>query len=254
VLTARGDILELGLQTSNLGKLRLIRQVAFSKDSFGSRGADLVAALVNDEEQIFVSALAGDNGLIRRYDLDGQQLEVYRVPFLGAGFDIDVNGHRLFVANSLTNEIASIDLISGRAAIFTKVEGGHNLGPLVVSLGKGSLFVADQRTGVVIEVAMRDGQTKGSVTSVEIPVALAFDEQYQTLFVANAQNGEIVRASIGARNRILKPIETNLRTVTGVAPGPLGSVFVADADTLAVYNISVDGKLLHKWSIGGMLD
>lgn len=244
VLGSSGSVTEIGLMPKYKGRLRTILPPR-NRIMYGSESSDIVAAELSGQECLFISGLLDGRAQITQIDLDGHLQRVYSLPFPGAGFDIDVNEHLIYIASGYGGEIWRFNIATEEKLHPLSVLGAKSLGPLVISLGQRSVYVADQGSGTVFQLSIADGELRSSYELGGQPTALAFDEQIQRLYVADAESGKIFRVT--AKSGRVSTVVTMLHNVTGVAPGPLGSVFVSDADSNAVYQFSDDGKLMEKF-------
>jgi DNA-binding beta-propeller fold protein YncE len=245
VLSANGALTEISLEPRSHGRLRPITS---GKNLFGMQVSDVVAALVFNEEQVFVSGESGGHARIYDYDLSGNLKKTYDLPTIGTGFDIDTETHLIYVASSLSNEIFRINMTTGIADTFTRIKGAESLGPVVINTERKSLYVADQKNGVLYEANLATGSYSTIATRLGEPTGLAFDAQFQILYIAEAERGRVFRVDTKTKNNQVTTIETHLSTLTGVAPGPVGNFFVSDRDTNTVYYLNPKGIVIEKFS------
>ena len=115
--------------------------------------------------------------------------------------DILVDGTHAYIANSMSDSISDIDLLSKKVArtIHLSWQGNKILGAMPVALEKrnGTLYVCDGGDNAVAEVELASGKVKGYRPAGYYPISIQLDGKIA--WVLNSKgNGSVARLGHGA--------------------------------------------------------
>lgn len=208
---------------------RLIRTFPIARNI---RPADLTSAKIFDAETLFVSGFYGRQSVVLQYSPEGKLLNRFDVPDLAAGIDVDPENDVLYVASPIARTVYVIALVdtnrTARPRRLSYLGGAQTLGPLIYDEPRKRLLVADTQAGRIYSVDCKTGLYKMLTSGLFLPTALAFDNTFSTLYVADAGDGKVQVLSF-SQVQPPKAYKTSLRDLTSVARAPdAETVFIGD--------------------------
>jgi outer membrane protein assembly factor BamB len=206
---------------------RIIRTFPIARNI---RPADLTSAKIFDAETLFVSGFYGRQSVVLQYSPEGKLLNRFNVPDLATGIDVDPKNDLLYVASPISRTVYGIALAdtnrTPRRLAYLGV--AQTLGPLIYDEPRKRLLVADTQAGRLYAVDPKTGSYKMLTSGLYLPTALAFDNTFSTLYVADAGDGKVQVLSF-SQVQPPKAYKTSLRDLTSVARAPdAETVFIGD--------------------------
>jgi DNA-binding beta-propeller fold protein YncE len=206
---------------------------------------DLAAVRVGSEDRIYVLLGQETIGMLACYT--NRQFERSWISkTLLTGIAPDPAGHRLFLSGALKNEIYAFDWNDPGASptkLLTSLRESQILGPLAFDPGGHTLYVGDERAGVVLGM---DVQTREILRTFKIggqPSGLALDPSGQTLVIVDSVGRKVWRTDVKTGRLLTVSNSREFRQPSSVAIDSTGGVWVGDQEAKAIFRLSSNGNV-----------
>lgn len=210
--------------------------------------ADMSYLLAGGQESLVIAGTQNDRGIVARYALDGQQLQVWKFPNICSGIDVGSASHTAYVATSDSNEIYRVDLQGTQSAFVARISTAMKLGPLAFDEAGQRVFVADVAAGAIYQYSLARKSVKVLVTGLSTPNALSYYPDTRLLYVADPGRRAIFTADTRAGKPVARELVSSpLKSPYGMALLSGNRLAVADYGAQSVYVFSGKGALLFRY-------
>jgi DNA-binding beta-propeller fold protein YncE len=205
-------------------------------------------AISPDGRRVYLAGAGGNNVLVYRLEND-RFIAEEPIPLRGAGepatpdatpsgLAVSADGESLWVARILLNDVAKIDLASGRVTATVPV-GIHPYRP-ALSPDRKLLAVANWGAASVSLVDVARSAVLSTVKTADHPTDLVFSADGRTLFVAESNRNLVAAVDVASRH-VVRQISVALGPD---GPGTPSADALPDGSTPNALALSPDGRTL----------
>lgn len=247
-----GDLFALtqgsGVYRFHLNGLTLTPSGSFSLPSTQTP-SDIVSAIANREQTIFIAAQSSSGGSIFQYSLDGRLLSTWTAQHTLSGLDFDYSTNTLYVAQYDSPEILCTPLSnrSGNLQACGTIIGARQLGPVIVDASRQQLLVGDLQNGEVFTFSLKTHKSHLLTGGLGSPQGLLLSSDHNQLFIADAVRRKIYRLDISkpTASPVVFSAEPAFREPVGLALLTSGNIVVADDRANALFLLLPTGQSMN---------
>ena len=214
---------------------------------------DMVAAELDGHDYAFVSARQGSQSIVQQFSIpDGKIVRSWSLLVRCAGLGLDSEFRRVYISCIQPNRVYRIDLTTNKIMLVEDIQdAGYGqsavLGPVLVDEERQKLYVADMFNGVLYELDITRRFYRRILENLGQPSALAFNSDKRVIYIADG-NGRILSFRPGVnQQRSIVSKQREFRTPTGVTVAADRTLWVADADAHALFQLSDEGSITRRW-------
>ena len=179
------------------------------------------------------AGMYGGYGEITELDPTGHWVRKWDLPVECGGLDIDPVTHVIYFANSRAPEFFSLRVDDGESQPRSEgfIKGAQVLGPLVVDSTNRTIYTADPISGSIFSYQLDSHESRILSDSLGAPQALSLSSDGSHLYVADATKHTVWTLLVSQQQGKAVAFSTQyLNQPTGLAPGAIGHLWVADSE------------------------
>jgi hypothetical protein len=247
-LDGAGAVLRL-----KVGQQGAVPGSSFKLPAFASP-SDLVSAKLFGQDVLLVTTNNQKSGFLSQYSLEGALQNTWALHKLVVGVDVDYNSHIVYLAAYDTPEIYKITLQPGSSQtkqansppeFVGSVLGAAHLGPLIVDLSRGCLYLGDLDAGQIFQFDLKTHNSRVIASNLSSPHALLLSADSTLLYIADSSRRRIYVLDLRRPKAVPRIFSEapQFRSPSGLAKLEGGQVVVADPQAGMIFILSPTGTV-----------
>jgi DNA-binding beta-propeller fold protein YncE len=206
-----------------------------------AKGIDLT--FVRDDTQGTVVVTQWDDklhlGFVYRYSPEGKVIQKWStLRHIPTGLVYDPTSHLVYFATADSNELYAADLQGGSHQL-CEIRGAVQIGPITLDVERHLIYAAD-REGALFVVDLHSKKVTRLSLSFGLASALRLDGKNQKLYVADNVQRKIYVVDLSTQNNRVIVDSAQIKSPSGLAPGPENALLFTDRESGGVYLAKVD--------------
>jgi hypothetical protein len=204
---------------------------------------DLTTTRAENRDSVIVTSWLNAQaiGWIHMISPEGKVLHSWVTRKLVSGLATDERNHIIYFSayfsSAESNELYRIKLPGGQPEFVCTIRGVKRAGAIAVDSRTNTVYVSDPVGGGLIQIDILSKRSTPLSTALRLPSALYLQEETRTIYIADALQKAVYAMNLAgaARNLTIVSRSSKFRSPTGLAPGPRGTLLVADSQASAVF-------------------